>query len=482
MILANMESCMTKVIDAPGVGGRQNNLLRLTSVGPWETRAMVFILAVSLLVQGNALLHHGYVGQDYGFHSVSIQLAQQSPHWWVYSGTDAPLFYWLGAFVHYITLSDSYEPVLCLIVVLLNIAGLYLWFKLSRSMMRSPLMRIGTLITLTFLPFRLIHSEVLAADGLAVVPFTLVLFLFTRLLHSRNSRGQSALVLLVSAALLVGILTKYTLFSAIPAAAALLIYFRRKFANLAIWVFALLMIVAVPAATAVAEYRQFRLAPVDAEGNYKPQWRHDMQWRNLLFVTAADRDILHAPAYDETINVSGQPTFNLLISNRHSYPALLHLSVFTDIMNVFQYDPTDRYIGPRTAVNQRLMAISVKSAVLLSAWTVIAVMTYAFRMLIVLWRDRTQLGLWRYRNLAVVLGFSLAYFGSFVVFLPYVGDAYYVGYWLSRLVMQPLLGFVFIGFAFLDEYVKSRAAQLIILAYAIAQSALHLSFLWPRGP
>ena len=458
------------------------NPLPQTPVGPWEKRAMVLTLMVSLLVQGNALLHHGCLGQDHSFHSAGIRLAIHAPNWWTYIGTNAPLFYWMGAFVHHITLSEYYEPVLCLIVVLLNLGALYLWFKLSQTMIKSPLTRIAALIMLTFLPFRLVHAEVLAADGLAVLPFTLVIFLFTRLLRTRSAGRQLALVVLLSAALLFGIVSKYTMFSAIAAAFGLLVYFRRMFATPAIWVLALLMNVAMPAAVAVAEYRHYSAIPVDHEANYKQSWRREMEWRSLLFIRAADRDILRAPPYDDTTLLNGQPALNLLVINKHSYPALLHLSMYTDIMNVLQYDPTDLYIGPRSEDNQRRMALSVKSAVVLSALTVIAVVTYLVRILYLLWRDRTRLELGRPRELMVVLAFSLAYFGSFTICLPYIEGAYYSGYWLSRLVMQPLLAFVFIGFVFLDEYVRSRPAQFVALGYAIAQSAIHVSFLWPRGP
>ena len=98
-----------------------------------------------------------------------------------------------------------------------------------------------------------------------------------------------------------------------------------------------------------------------------------MDWRSLLFFKAADLHVLDAPGYDERIQVNEQEVQNLLINNKHSQPALLHLSTYTDVMNIFQYDASDAYFGPRSDVNQRRMSLAVKSAVLLSALTVVAV-------------------------------------------------------------------------------------------------------------
>jgi hypothetical protein len=446
----------------------------------WETRAMVGILIVSLLVQGNALLHHGYMGQDYAQHSNSILHAMQTPYWWLFEASNPPLLYWLGAFIHHVTLSANYEAVLSLIVVILNLFALYAWFRLSQSMIRSPLIRIGALLTLAFLPFRLIHSEVLASDGLAVLPFSLVIFLFVRMLRARNPRRQLVLAALLSATLILGLLAKYTMFSAVAVALLLLVFFRRSFASRATWVVALFFIVAIPATLARSEYRHYRDSSTDKY--WKQTWGHDMQWRSLVFFKEADREILHAPSYDETILVDGKPVFNLSINNKHSYPALLHLSMYTDVLNIFQYDETDWYFGARSAENQSRMALTVKSAVLLSALTVVAVVACLLRILFFLWRDRAELACRPLCDQAIVLGFSLAFFANIACLLPTIAYVYEAGYWLARLVMPALLGFIFIGFVLLDDYVKSRQVHLLVLAYAVGQSALHLSFLWPRGP
>jgi len=126
------------------------------------------------------------------------------------------------------------------------------------------------------------------------------------------------------------------------------------------------------------------------------------------------------------------------------------------------------------------MSLAVKSAVLLSALTVVAVVTYLLR--IVYFRRRARLTSRPVLEQTVILGFSVAFYANIVLCLPYIANPYYWGYWLARLVLPSLVGFVFIGFVFLDEYVRSRWVHLVVVGYAVAQAMLHLSFLWPRGP
>jgi hypothetical protein len=82
----------------------------------------------------------------------------------------------------------------------------------------------------------------------------------------------------------------------------------------------------------------------------------------------------------------------------------------------------------------------------------------------------------------ILLAFSVAFFANITLFLPFMQHAYFAGYWLARLVMPALLGCCFLGFVFLDGWLRSPVARGAVLAYAAAQAALHASFLWARGP
>jgi hypothetical protein len=202
-----------------------------------------------------------------------------------------------------------------------------------------------------------------------------------------------------------------------------------------------------------------------------------MHWTNVVFPSAADPKVFNAPTYNETI-VDGRQRYSLLTSNKFSYPALLHISMYTDIMNIFQYDPKQAYIGPRSASHQQRMAAAVQWGVLTSILALVGTVVSLGRCGRSVLFDPVWMHTKRRRNEIIVLGFSLAYFCMIALVLPFVEFAYLKGYWLSRLVMQALVGFVFLGFVSLGDVFKSRHVRLLVLAFSIGQAALHASFLW----
>jgi hypothetical protein len=194
-----------------------------------------------------------------------------------------------------------------------------------------------------------------------------------------------------------------------------------------------------------------------------------MNWRSLLMLRAADVDVLNAPSY-----------MDMLASNRHSYPALLHYSSFTDPLNIFQYDPTDSYFGARDDAHQRLMTFAVRWAVPLSLLMIAATATYAFRTVAYL-RALRKGPVDRRLPLLIVLFFSLAFFANIALFLPFVQQVYHNGYWLSRLVLPALLGLALLGFTLLDERLRWPVARLAVLAYSLVYATVNANFLWVLG-
>jgi hypothetical protein len=199
-----------------------------------------------------------------------------------------------------------------------------------------------------------------------------------------------------------------------------------------------------------------------------------------LMLRAHDIDVLRAPLYIDRITLLGTESYNLLVSNRHSYPALLHLSIFTDPLNIFQYDPTDAYFGPRDALHQGLMTFAVNWALPLALLMIAAPAVYLFRARSYL-RGLREGPLDRRLPILIVLAFSVAFFLNIALFMPYVQFAYYHGYWTARLVLPALLGFGLLGFTLLDERLRWSSARLGVLAYAVVQAVVHASFLWARG-
>jgi hypothetical protein len=446
-----------------------------------ETIATAVIFVLSALVQGNAILNHGYMGQDYPHNTSNLQHAieMQAPFWWVRTGTNPPLLYWLGSLVHYLSPPSVSMEVLALLFVILNLLALWIVVKLARVMIQRPVLRVSALLTLAFLPFRLIHSMVVAADALTSLPFFLVVWLFYGLLRAGSPGRQLKFAALICATLALSQLIRYTFFSMIPAALIVLFGFRRCFASRKALALTVALIVAIPSVVALDEMRSFSNLPHDP---WQPSWRHEVEWKTLLSFKEADWHILRAPPFDEMIVVDGQSVNNLLINNKHSYPALLHLSIFTDIMNIFQYDPSDSYIGPRSEVNQVLMTVGVNLALPLSLFTTLSVLAYVLRSLYFLRKDSVRPARGRALGCAILLVFSIGYFASITLCLPFIQNAYPFGYWLPRLVVPALMGFFILSFVFLDEFIRSRAVHFAAFVYAFVQACVHLSFLWPRAP
>ena len=96
-----------------------------------------------------------------------------------------------------------------------------------------------------------------------------------------------------------------------------------------------------------------------------------MSPRDILWLHKHDLHIFRAPAYAEllpgakpgTPHTSEGP-YELLVSHRYSYPALLHLAIFTDIMNIYQDDPGDADFWPRTGTNASRMRVAVKTGLI----------------------------------------------------------------------------------------------------------------------
>jgi hypothetical protein len=206
----------------------------------------------------------------------------------------------------------------------------------------------------------------------------------------------------------------------------------------------------------------------------------ELNIRSVLFFRAADEKLLRAPAYDKDSGRGSKEVdkYELGIPNKYSYIGLLHVGVFTDILNVYQYDPTDSYFGPRTRTAQKRMTLAVKTALPYTFCALVAcpwlLVTGAWN---VLFRRRPcQL------PILIILTVSFAFWLVIVIFLPFTG-ALGGGYWLPRLVVPALFGFFLITFTFIAQSPvgRNRFGRLAVLAAVLFQAGLTLSFMWPWG-
>lgn len=439
------------------------------TIARFERRLIYVIFAAATLLQLDAILHHGYMGQDYGTSAEAAARAIQlpAPRWIVYVGTNTPAMFWLAAFVHWATGSASYIAVTSFFFAVASTVALYVWWLLAKATIGEATLRVAAMLTLSFLPVRLIHSVVYAGDAVVVLPFTLVVWFSYELFRATDRHKQRRLAVALSAALVAGIFSKFTTASAVPIELLLLLVCSRNFRAHKDLVATLVLIVIVPACLAVFYQHVYSHLP-DTDGR-RIFWGHDMSWRSLLMLRAADVDVLKAPLY-----------LDVLASNQHSYPGLLHYSIFTDPLNIFQYDPSDSYFGVRPKAYQHLMTFAVRWAVPLSLVMIGAAAAYSVRAIFYLRALREGFVDRRLPTL-LVLFLSLAFFANIAVVLPFVQRAYYFGYWTSRLVLPALLGFGLLAFALLDARLRWRGARLAVLAYCIVHATVNARFLWMRG-
>jgi len=165
----------------------------------------------------------------------------------------------------------------------------------------------------------------------------------------------------------------------------------------------------------------------------------------------------------------------MVVSNGFSYPALLHLGVFTDVLDFTHRGGFDR-TQPRPARRQYFAAWSVRSALVFSVAGIIALVAFTAVTTTALVRRKPTLSV----DLLVWGGLAFAWFLPLVLTLPYVGGAYTFGYWLPRLVLPALWGFSLILFWWLDQRLAGRSRSFVV-AVALAvlvQTGLHVAGTW----
>ena len=461
----------------------------------WENRALIAVLALSAIVQFNAALHHGADGQDFGTHMWAVHEMLLHPDQFSADQVTDPLFFsWLISRV-VLMIGNIHTPeVIGLLNALVNLGALLVFHRLARRFVLDPVLRVTLMTLVAFLPLRLIHTVVFAADALTLLPFFVLAWTLTEMTDAAATPAHRRWMALAgSVALAFGIGIKHTFMSAVVAVLLTMVQRarreplrRRETAVLAF------LVLLLPLVAVVLEQRTHKNFAGSLAISTHSETR--MSYTDILLPKLADYHIiLRAPPYNEPLDVhsraaiNGQPgavpaylTYGLLYDHRHSFAALNHLAIFTDPLNIFQYDPTDSYFGQRSPRNQRLMEVAVKTALPLSVLVVASMILLSALELV--W------GLYepahRRPDVETVWLLAIGWFSNIVVFLPFAPAAYLGGFWLPRLTMPALLVFVLLTFYVLERLLSERAlrvASWVALGYVVCQSVLQVSFLWPWG-
>jgi hypothetical protein len=198
----------------------------------------------------------------------------------------------------------------------------------------------------------------------------------------------------------------------------------------------------------------------------------EMTWRSMLFPYANDVRIFSAPGYWDR---APDGSLALLKSNSYSYPALLHLAIFTDVLGFTNIDRTAS--GAHRPEPQKTEArLAVCWGLFFPLPTVAAVLAFMI-----------QIGSACIRRIpppkpSVVVWFIFALFWYFslVSLIPYVANSYRGGYWLPRLVLPALWCFFLTLFAAVDALPPRWSRPMAgILAFLVAiQASLDLTSIW----
>ncbi len=459
------------------------------SPAEWLILGLVWLGAAA--VQLNAIRHHGVMGQDFQFnYDLTKGIAADLSSALHFHHTNPPFYHLAGALIIRATGGVNAVTWIGWLNLAVNAVALVVLFRLTAFCIRNPVLRVSYLVLAAFLPLRLIHSIVNAGDAFTVLPFFAAALLLIKLQRAPAQHGRLLLGLALGVVLTLGVLTKYTFLSCLAATVLVLAQIFRR-GGLSGWEAvqigaASVFLPAVAAGLQLATHGNFSNTMGLKHGTPKDAF----DFVDVVSLSPRDRIILAAPPYNAAAGWNGaDPTalsdgpassLELLIPHEHSYPALTHLDVFTDTLNVFQNERSETYFGRRSGWHQALMALAVKTSLPLTVASVVAVALVG--VLGTIWaliepgRSRVELE-------AVGL-LSFGWFGNIALFLPYVSGGYAGGYWTARLILPAVLGFLLLLFFALDRVLRGRGGRIAswgILSYVLLQSALHVSFLWPRG-
>ena len=463
MTIARWEPACFPSFGAPGQrfalaapAGQDHRINRAHSFSRGDLAYLVLLSVAGLAVGIAGIRDYGYMGQDFLSHS---GLVRAYPSGFSYALTNPPGLYWFGSQVLGAVGEEHYLEAIALAFLLLNSAALWILYGfLWRGISERPL-RYAAAAFATFVPFRVIHSVVLASDALTIPVFMLAAWFALRLYENPRRIGSWAGL---SLSLTAGMLCKYTFAGLLPPIALLLavaIVRRLPGVERLRWGAVVVVALALPAAAFLLQIRETRKLKGDvATGQWLPAGAPAvMRWRDILTPQRSDLGLLSAPGY-----VSGK----LYGFRNFSYPGLLHVSSFTDPLDAFQapegavpFDWDHRTRVPfarrRTAESQALQTASVRMGLAFSVLALVGTSACGALGLLSLLSGRPRIEDPTLVVTALAAGFYLTIFLS----LHRLGDPYTPGFWLPRLVLPALLVFFCLGFVLLDLVFRTAWAR-----------------------
>jgi 4-amino-4-deoxy-L-arabinose transferase-like glycosyltransferase len=446
----------------------------------WEKWAVRLLLVVYLVVQVNNIYNLAYRGQDFDFHvGFTKELMERTNGaWFKMDSTSRPLLYWLGGWCERYTHGRYAYELASMIAMLAGLPAFWVIHRAMRRFIAQSELRVALLVIMTLLPVNVIVGVVYSGDLFALLPYALVAWMLTLSLEAKSE--QSALGYAAAAGLVLAAanFAKFT-FLLMPYAviAVILLVWRWRRIEARRVLIALLFVALLPfgVGTAIQRKSDRELAGEEERHEFMPKGTGEMTWTSLLGLKRSDARIFEAPGYFDQEMIDGNMMPPLIQPNSYSYPALLHLAAFTDVLDYANQGGNDPGVlrpEPQKTYSKR----SVRSGVIWSVLAVLAVVVIAGRLIWSLYRPvvapPTSIAVW------AVLG--AVWFLPLVLVLPYVHNAYYWGYWLPRLVVPALWSAALIAGWAADGLLagRSRWWSRAVLVLALVQASWQVLSVW----
>ncbi len=457
----------------------------------WEKTIRLFIQIGFVLIGLHGVHTALFMGQDWGIHQTCVEQTLQNPgRWFHFDVTSRPLIYWLAASCRQFT-HDAYGyQLVTILFVLANACSLWLLHDALRWSIRQPVLRLSALGLFAFLPVTSVSTTVFAADSLTVAFFAVSCWGLIRCLAADRPAQQAAFALVGGLGLALAQFQKFT-FVLLPLGICVAVAIdrwtgRRTGWHRELWIAACMVLAPLLVGLGLDRAARMELAGLPTKHSYNWQGTGEMTWRTVLWPRAEDIYLLGAPTFwepsdrpdnnvrhtdNEAVRRQDGSAQRLLQSNRYSYPGLLHLAVFSDVLN-FSHPADDKY---RPEPQRSLARWSVRLGLLFS-------ITGAFACLVLLWRLIVSLAQRQGklpRGTLVWAACGAVWYFPLVIQLPYIHHSYEWGYWLPRLVLPAIWSAVVILFTATEHWTDQRKwPQLLIGALTMIQIMLGVGSIW----
>ena len=458
----------------------------------WESFLVAGILLTVLTLELNAVFHGGVQGQDFYYHRTRMLAAAKDPikSAGSFSAADPPLYHLLAGIVYRLAGPQRWIYGVGIMNVVLNVGALFLLYLISRFLIRQKVLRICALCFVGFLPAFAVTSVVFSADAFSQMPCLLALYAAALAIFHRIAPRNALLVCTI--ATILAISAKFiaiSLLAAFCGAITLMILSHRLSIKMAMKTSIFYLGVTVPIALFFLSQRPHKpelyVSTAAPERLRLPGVK--IRPRSAVFFRAGDLQLLDAPSHWQLAHDPPKHSLSFANGNCFSYPGLLCLGIFTDVLNCFQSksglnpEPSEPWlggalIGKRSEANQDLMVIAVRSgSVFFICMMVCLPIFFLDSVRLVLQQGSREHLLWL---CAFLVG--AAWLAFMVCVLPLVTGPYFAGYWLPRLVLPSIMIFGMLFFAGMDRLVffRQNLAARVLLCLVTIQSLIHLSFLW----